>query len=123
MFARRHIEDRLGAYFVSQMLDRPHVTIGGVSYSKNDLVTKVKIGNFAAAKRLENALEEIGARNVKDVDPHALAQVRGVGETTIFVLLGIQDEQHAQELALDSTWRTYKNNNKNGNGKKGRKKR
>lgn len=126
---RKYLDDRIGTTATKRLFDVTHVTIGGTAYSKNDLVTKLKTGNFAAAKNLERAMDEMGVKSIGNVDPEALAQIRGVGEMTIFVFLCAQEAERVQLLNLDdTTWRTYVANHRgierhrNG-GKKGTKKR
>jgi hypothetical protein len=124
MIPRRDLDGRLGSSFVERLLDRPHVTICGVSYSKNDLVTKIKIGNFAAAKRLEAAVSQQQAQKLTEISPLDLAKIEGVGETTIFVLLMMQDAAKVKPLEFeDVTWRTFVHHARNDNKGKGKKKR
>lgn len=120
---RKYLSDHLGSGFVSKLFDEPFVTICGVPFSKNDLVTKAKTGNFAATRNLERALTEIQTKALTNVDPLELAQIPGVGEVTIFVLLQLQDAARAKPIEFNTTWRTYaKHARETTNGKNGKKK-
>jgi hypothetical protein len=103
---------QLGSSFVKRLVGETIITIGNQSWSRDRLVRYAKCGNFAAAKRLQHALEAAKVETTKELqtlDPLVLAQQKGVGETTIYVLLCVQAELHQQQLSWGNvTWRTWR---------------
>jgi hypothetical protein len=104
------LRPRLGKTFLDRLTSDVVLTVGTKTYSRDALVRELKVGNFAAARKLGKALDDLGITNPADLAhlaPEDLARIRGVGETTVYVLLCLQDNLKQGLLAFDHTWATY----------------
>lgn len=110
MITLNKLRPRLGKTFIDRLTGDVVLSIGSQTYSRDGLVRELKVGNFAAARRLGKVLEELEITRVEDLAslaPEDLARVRGVGETTVYVLLCLQDALRQKPLEWDTTWSTY----------------
>ena len=110
MFQLAKLRPRLGKTFIDRLTTETILKIGNNTYSRDDLVRECRCGNFAAARRLNKVLEDIGITEVADLAhlaPEDLARVKGVGETTVYVLLCLQDHAKVKMLEWGMTWSTY----------------
>lgn len=110
MFQLAKLRPRLGKTFIDRLTTETILKIGNNTYSRDDLVRECRCGNFAAARRLNKVLEDIGITEVADLAhlaPEDLARVKGVGETTVYVLLCLQDHAKVKLLEWGMTWNTY----------------
>lgn len=104
---------KLGSTFVKRLIGETILSIGDETFSRDRLVIDAKCGNFAAARRLMTALGKVRVRTVaelKTLNPRDLARQPGVGETTIYVLLCVQDALGLKSADWPNTWRTYAGN-------------
>lgn len=106
----KSITPQLGKTFIDRLVNTPLVTINGTTWTRDRLVRAAACGNFAAAKRLEHALVQLGVDSSAQLNGaliEELAKVKGVGETTIYVLLCIQEATGESVSKWPQTWRTY----------------
>jgi len=72
----------------------PLLTIGKKKWTRYQLVSTIGVGNFRAVMILLDALQKLGIKDVealKRTPPVALAAIKGVGTTTLFVLMSLLD--------------------------------
>jgi hypothetical protein len=68
----------------------PVLQLGKRSFNRYEMVSKLGCGNLVAAKNLMGILGELQVSSLKDLkalDPAALASIKGVGPTTLFVAM------------------------------------
>lgn len=114
-FTPKALGPALGKSFVRRLTEDPVLTIGDRSWTRDLLVREAVCGNFAAARRLQWALAKLGITDLAQMNGatiEQLASVSGVGETTIYVLLCVQDALNLTQSTWPNTWRTYLNNAK-----------
>lgn len=82
----------LGAHFIKRINENPDdcpLKIGNTVYTTHELATKLGIVHRAAARRLSEAAEAIGARSVREFyhrsTPYSFASIPRFGETTLYV--------------------------------------
>jgi hypothetical protein len=84
----------LGTTFVKKQHETV-LTIGDQHFDKFTLTQKLHCsGSYQAARLLSAALEQIGVRTAKDartLDVALLAKMRGVGVTTLYIMLAWQE--------------------------------
>ena len=105
------LKPRLGKTFIDRLTSDIILKVGNSQYSRDDLVRECKVGNFGAARRLGRVLEDLGIESANDLarlSPEDLAAVKGVGETTVFVLLCVQDHMRITPLEFETTWTTQR---------------
>jgi predicted flap endonuclease-1-like 5' DNA nuclease len=109
MLKASSLRPRLGKTFIDRLTQDVVLSVGSSTYSRDDLVREVHVGNFWAAKRLGHALKELGITTpaqLASLAPEDLARMEGVGETTVYVLLCLQDHMHVKPMEFETTWRT-----------------
>jgi hypothetical protein len=115
------LRDQLGRSFMRRLVEDPLVVVGGEVFSRDRLVREAGCGNFAAAKRLARELEALEIHTLSDLrhlNIEDLARQKGVGETTVYVLMCLQDRLLDRIPEWDGTWRTVVKHNRNGHNKK-----
>ena len=93
-----------GKTWVDRQSD-PLLTLGNRKWTRYELVSKIGVGNFRAVTILLDALQRLGIHTLDDlkgVNPLALAAVRGVGTTTLFVVMSLLDSEGVNA----TTWYT-----------------
>jgi hypothetical protein len=89
MLERKIVEGRIGKGFADR-LDEPYVTIAGVILSRRDIIEDLRVGNFAAARRLEATLKNMRITSLKRLaatDPMSLYRIKGFGDAQMFVTM------------------------------------
>jgi hypothetical protein len=93
---KRHWEDAAGSTFVKK-LDQIILQIGVNKYTRRELAEQAHCYNFAAAMRLNRAINEQfdspgGVRSLaRRMTPEELCEIKGVGVTTVVVWLSVLD--------------------------------
>ena len=104
------LKPRLGKTFIDRLTTDVILAIGSTKLTRSDLVRECHVGHFGAARHLGNVLrDDLGltkAEQLASVAPEDLAAIRGVGETTVYVLLCIQDYLKMKPMEFETTWRT-----------------
>jgi hypothetical protein len=80
----------LGDHFVKRMEEETYVTLGGEAFSRQRLVSELGIPSLRAARILSMKMSELGIESFEDLyamEPTEIAAMKGVGTTTLFVLL------------------------------------
>lgn len=74
----------------------PLLRIGQREWTRYELVSKVGVGNYRAITILMDALQQLQIRTMRDLwalSPVALAGIKGVGVTTLFVTMSLLDSE------------------------------
>lgn len=86
------LRQALGAGFLNRIQEKPEdcpLRIGNTVYTTNELATKLGVVHRAAAVKLTEAAEAIGARSVQDFykksTPYSFASIPRFGDTTLYV--------------------------------------
>lgn len=121
----------LGSSFINRQ-DEIILRIGTTAWTRTELVQKIGIAHMAAAARLSTTLRKAKVTSLEQLyalDPRELALTRGLGETTVFVVMAILHtegfnasqwyEGAFNALKRVQTFRTLKLHGKRG-GKRGR---
>lgn len=109
MLKASSLRPRLGKTFIDRLTQDVILTVGSSTYSRDDLVREIHVGNFWAATRLGNVLKDLGIttpNQLAALAPEDLAAIEGVGETTVYVLLCLQDHLKVTPMEFETTWRT-----------------
>jgi hypothetical protein len=81
---------------------------GGLVVSKHELVTRIGVGNFAAARRVSRACEELGIHNLQEflaTPPEHFATLENFGVTSCYVVLRIREwQKHGVAWDADVTF-------------------
>lgn len=96
----------------------PIFTLGTKRWTRYQLVSRVGVGNYRAVTILMDALQRLHVNSVKDLwnlSPVALASIKGVGVTTLFVTMSLLDSEEfnvKEWYAHHQTFTTLKNQEK-----------
>ncbi len=104
------LRPRLGKTFIDRLTSDVILAIGNHKFTRSDLVRECHVGHFGAARHLGNVLrDELGItkpEQLASLAPEDLASMEGVGETTVYVLLCLQDHMKVKPMEFATTWRT-----------------
>ena len=107
------LRPRLGKTFIDRLTSDVILAIGNHKFTRSDLVRECHVGHFGAARHLGNVLRDdlsiTRPEQLASLAPEDLAAIRGVGETTVYVLLCIQDFLKMKPMEFETTWRTQVN--------------
>ena len=126
MLKASSLRPRLGKRFIDRLTEDIVLSLGTAKFSRDALVREVHVGNFWAATRLGHALEDLGITTpaqLAALAPEDLAVVPGVGETTVYVLLCLQDHLRVTPMEFPTTWRTQVKHARDAKAKKPKKSR
>lgn len=90
--------------FVSHLQDEVVLEVGGIGYTRDQMVNTLRCANFMAAVRLTENLKKIGIKNVKGLfklGPDALYNTRGVGTAQVYVAMCVLD---ANGFSVEKWW-------------------
>lgn len=88
----------------------PLLRIGKRTWTRYELVSKVGVGNYRAITILMDALQQLNVKTIKDLwelSPVALAAIKGVGTTTLFVTMSLLDSEEFNVKEWYSHHRTF----------------
>src|SRR5947208_546499 len=104
----RGLKESLGSSFLKRLTGETILQVGSQNWTRDRLVREAGCGNFAAARKLHRALAELPEGT--KLNGHlieSLAEQHGVGETTIYVLLCVQEATGQHSKLWPQTWRTF----------------
>jgi hypothetical protein len=88
----------------------PLLTLGKRKWTRYELVSKVGVGNFKAVMILIDALQKLGVKDiesVKKLSVMAIASIKGVGPTTLFVLMSLLQNEGTDVQEWYTDTRTF----------------
>lgn len=94
MIKREAIHATLGKTFADRVDDVILDVSDELRYTRREMIDFIGNANFSAAARLNKALKKLKVKTIKqlfEVDPFSLFRMKGVGDTTVFVVMCILD--------------------------------
>lgn len=91
MISRTKVEKVIGKTYADS-LDELIFDIGGIQYTRRELVDEVGCASFGATKRLERVLNRLRVHTpiqLYRLDPSSLARIHGIGSACIFTAMCI----------------------------------